>query len=254
MKMPRRSASSSIASSVDRRSTPEISRRKSPPSLKLPVDRGSPYSSAAGSPCAARIAAAESWVGSSDPFLSFIGVSLLRGVGSGSRMRVLQPFGLLVPALAVADLGAQSPLARLGRVVEVDEDLAQSLGCGRRELTFGGEAVGELERALPDHRHRAPPAPVVAADLADAHQRDRVRVVVLDDRVVGEQRERVLVVLVVGLDDLELGEQEVGGRQGAAAVTQPVTQLEHVAGVDGIEEDVGLPFVLTVAEEQPVLA
>src|SRR5690242_8391387 len=100
---------------------------------------------------------------------------LLEGCVEGSKswsgVGVLEPFGLLVPAHALTDLGAQLPSATLGRALELVEDLPHPLGGRVRQLAGPGVVLGALERAGADQRHRPPPAPVRAADLTQPGER-----------------------------------------------------------------------------------
>ena len=74
------------------------------------------------------------------------------------------------------------------------------------------------------------------------------RAIVLRQRVLGQQDQRIEHVLAVDLDDLELRQQELGERQRRARLREPVGELEPVAHLEAVHEDVDRPVARDVDE------
>ena len=106
--------------------------------------------------------------------------------------------------------------------------------------------------ALGDGGHGAPPPPVGSAQFVDSVDVDAG--VVRGEVVIGEQGDGVLVVLLVRLDDLELGQEEIGRREGLIEDCHALTEVERVAHLDAVEEHIGLALVDGIKEEEPVLS
>ena len=114
------------------------------------------------------------------------------------------------------------------------------------------EVLGrELDREVLVERvevagHGPPPAPVVRGERQDARDVDRRRARggrrgrrrPCAERVLGEQDQRVEHVLAIDLDDLELREQQLRERERRARRRQPVAELEPVAHLEVVDEDV----------------
>src|SRR5207245_8344801 len=104
---------------------------------------------------------------------------------------------------------------------------------------------------LPDVLLQCPVhSPVVGSHLGDVGAVDAVRIRVLDDRVVEQQRGEVDEVLAVDLEDLQLAEQEVGWARARSLAVQPSTKIDHVRHLEDVAEDVQLAAVIDVVEVQ----
>jgi hypothetical protein len=109
-----------------------------------------------------------------------------------------------------------------------------------------------LAAALEVGGDRAPQAPVGGTQGGDAGGVDGV-VVALLHGVAVEQQDGVADVLLVELDDLELGEQQLRQRYRRGVELEALGERDLVAHAEGADEDVDLPAVVVV-EEQRALA
>ena len=75
-----------------------------------------------------------------------------------------------------------------------------------------------------------------------------MRAVVGAERVLGEEDQRVEDVLAVDLDDLELGQEEFGQRKGRAGQREAVAEVEAVAHLEAVHEDVDRPIARDIHE------
>src|SRR5205807_9575653 len=103
---------------------------------------------------------------------------------------------------------------------------------------------------------RRVPAPVGAGDRAQPVQRELVPAGFLTtaEVMVAQQLGRVDQVLGVDLDDLQLGQQQVGDAQRVRQQGEPAGQVQRVAHGERADEYVELPSVHGVVEEQPPVA
>ena len=84
--------------------------------------------------------------------------------------------------------------------------------------------------------------------IAPWPRRASTRAVVLGERMLGEQDQRVEHVLAVDLDDLELRQEELGERQRRRRLGQPVAELEAMAHLEAVHEHVDRPVAGHVDE------
>ena len=108
--------------------------------------------------------------------------------------------------------------------------------------------------ALEVERHRLPPAPVLADQLAEGSEVDRVGMSVVADREADEQAQAVVGVLLVELEDLQLGQQQVERVQRVRHQRQARRELERVAHVQLVDEHVDGQAGLAVGEVELLVA
>jgi DNA-binding LacI/PurR family transcriptional regulator len=157
--------------------------------------------------------------------------------------------GLLVPLGAVAELRTAPPAQplrlRLDALPEPVEPLLQQ----------GPVLLAERRRRKPVPRRldrlptRPPESPVRCEHAGHVRCIDRV-LVVLGDVVPVHDRPDVLQILLVQMDDLELREKELGKRNRLRLEMQAVGDRDHVAHAELPHEDIDLPAVLSVVEDQ----
>ena len=82
----------------------------------------------------------------------------------------------------------------------------------------------------------------------------RAGLVTVPNRVGRAQVQHVLGVLLVQLDDLELGEQEIGQVEGHRHPPEPVLELHGVAHVEPVDQHVQRPAGLRRLEVQLLMA
>src|SRR5918912_1064551 len=156
----------------------------------------------------------------------------------------------LVPGLASPDLVAQAPAHRLGRCLHGGEQRVDARLHARRIVL----SAYDLGRAGPDGLQVVVqggiPAPVARAQASDIGAAQRRGAILRHGLVLQQERERVDHVLLVQLHDLELEQQQVGGREGRPGQGEARLEVELVAHLKGAQEDVDLPTVLLVVEEQ----
>src|SRR5690606_9384115 len=164
--------------------------------------------------------------------------------------------GLLVPALALTDTSAELPAPGLGRPLHGRDDRVQrrrdALTLARPEL----DLVEARPQALEVELERVVEAPVASGEGGDPLDVDDLPAVAVaaGEREAGEQRVGIAAVLGVELDDLQLGEQQVGGRERVLAHAQLIGQRQPVAHLEGLDERVDLVARRRVLEEQPARA
>src|SRR6202023_1288103 len=96
-------------------------------------------------------------------------------------------------------------------------------------------------------------SPVIGCQASQVAGVDGV-VIVVPDRVVEQQGGGVDQVFHVDLVDLQLAEQQVGRGQRRPVVPEPVRQLDDVAHLHPVDEDVDLPSVDSVEVEQTLVS
>jgi hypothetical protein len=136
-------------------------------------------------------------------------------------------FWQLVPPHAIADVGPQPPLDALGRRLRALEQL------GRLRERVEARRLRDQPGVLGDQRRQflqvpgagPPPAPVRGDHLAEAPGVDHVAVAPgaglrRADRHPGEQVRDVVRVLGVQLEDLQLGQQQLGRVEGERRIAE----------------------------------
>jgi len=135
-------------------------------------------------------------------------------------------FWQLVPPHAIADVGPQLPLDALGDRLGVFEQL------GRLRERVEARRLGDQPGVLRDHRRQLlqvpcagpPPSPVRAEHLTDPPGVDHVAAVRpgrrCGDRHPREQVRDVVRVLGVQLEDLQLGQQQIGRVEGERRIAE----------------------------------
>src|SRR6267154_6544978 len=157
-------------------------------------------------------------------------------------------FWLAVPPHAVADPAAQPPFGGLWsafdrRPKNVEPLLDQARGfCA--EVVSSEVALTPLDRCL----RGSPQAPVLRTEVGDEVAFDPGT---LTDAHVVVIREVVDVALVglVQLDNLELGQEQLGQRDGEPVVLEAIRDRDHVTHREFADEDVELALVGVVEEE-----
>src|SRR5438067_13175675 len=71
--------------------------------------------------------------------------------------------------------------------------------------------------------------------------------------MIQQKRDGVHEVLHVDLINLELAEQKIGGGEGWTVVAEPVPQLDDMAHLHPVDEDIDLPTVHAIKVEQALV-
>src|SRR5215467_12687484 len=159
---------------------------------------------------------------------------------------------VLVPLDPAADPGAQLPslgLRRpLDRVIELAEAAADAVGhiLGKRR------PVTERFRELLQVRPRGVvKTPVLAHDVGDVAAVDHA-LPARPKAVLGQQDDAVDEVVGRELVDLQLGEQQVGDRDGGRVQFQAAVEVHGVGHLQLVEEDVGLEAGAILLVDEPL--
>jgi hypothetical protein len=150
-------------------------------------------------------------------------------------------FWQLVPPQAIADVGPQPPLHGLGHCLGDLGQLRRLLQRVELRLRRHEARVFRQQRRqlLQVAGAGAPPAPVRPQHLAEPLGVDHVVAVRLRaDRHPGEQVGDVVRVLGVQLEDLELGQQQVGRVEREAGIAERRPEIERVAHHQPVHHDV----------------
>src|SRR5215831_14324594 len=176
---------------------------------------------------------------------------------SGRRLVMRGLLVYLVPADPLAHfrpgLPAQALRSGLNSLAQLSELLDSLMlpARGDQPLTITAGQGGDVGQV---QGHRPPPPPVVPDDRADPAEPDRARLVTIPDRVRRAQVQHVLRVLLVQLDDLQLGEQEIRQVEGHRHPREPVLEVDGVAHVQPVDQHVQRPPGLLRLEVQLLMA
>src|SRR3954469_25128861 len=160
-------------------------------------------------------------------------------------------FGKLVPSLAIANSSSQLPAARLRNLLDDRPQAAQPLS-----HNLASRKTPQLERetltAFTHNSQRSPQPPVRNSELGDVSGVDAA--VVSGEIVIAEDRADVQVVLFVRLHDLELQHRQVRQGKGQGNSLQPALEIDPMAEIGLVDEDVDLTPVAPVPEIEAAVA
>src|SRR5215211_322781 len=173
-----------------------------------------------------------------------------REIISGSSLYF---FGQVVPALAITDLRPHLPAERLRFLLDTRLQVLDAVGDAPPVLIREVVAPEVLAERVEVGGEGAPQAPIAGTEARDVSGVYSIPVFVLD-RVVVQERQGIPNVLLVELYDLQLGQQQLRERNRHRFQSQPLAEADLVAHLEGADEDVHLPAVLLVEEEEALAA
>src|SRR5215216_1629806 len=173
-----------------------------------------------------------------------------REIISGSSLYF---FGQVVPAFAIADLRAHLPAERLRFLLDTRLQLLDAVGDAPPVLIREVVAPEVVAKRVEVGGEGAPQAPIVGAEARDVSSVYSVPIFVLD-RVVVQERQGIADVLLVELYDLQLGQEQLRQRDRHGLQGEPFAEADLVGHPEDADENIHLPIVLLVEEQQAFLA